>query len=164
MTQYKAVLWDLYGTIISRRIKLNPYIKETIKVVYKQSIKQACVSSMDRDSIAEILNDHNIAKYFEHWIGLDDVASTKPSPAPYLLSCKLLNINPVDCIVIEDSISGIISAKKANITTVAYVQEHNDYTDFKDADHIVYDIRKFLPLLTDTTQIVKEKSKPSKEK
>jgi sugar-phosphatase len=42
----------------------------------------------------------------------------KPHPAVYLTAANQLGVNPNRCLVIEDSLNGVISAKAANMTVV----------------------------------------------
>ena len=37
----------------------------------------------------------------------------KPDPEPYLLGCELLEVEPRDCVVVEDAPAGIEAAKRA---------------------------------------------------
>jgi beta-phosphoglucomutase-like phosphatase (HAD superfamily) len=47
-------------------------------------------------------------------ITADDVTLTKPDPEPYLKAISRLNLKPENCIVVENSILGIESAKKSS--------------------------------------------------
>jgi beta-phosphoglucomutase len=49
----------------------------------------------------------------------DDVPNNKPHPAPYLAAARALGINPTQCTAIEDSPTGIASAKAAGLYTIA---------------------------------------------
>ena len=52
-------------------------------------------------------------------VGKEDVAATKPDPAPYALAVKSLGLRPTDAVAIEDSPSGLRSAHDAGVRTVA---------------------------------------------
>ncbi|KLJ07497.1 phosphoglycolate phosphatase [Blastomyces silverae] len=49
------------------------------------------------------------------------VPTTKPDPAIYLHSLKVLNKTPGECVAIEDSKSGALSAIRSEIPVIAYV-------------------------------------------
>jgi mannitol-1-/sugar-/sorbitol-6-phosphatase len=51
-------------------------------------------------------------------ITADDVATGKPDPAPYLKGAMLLRMAPKDCLVIEDSPSGLRAARAAGMTSI----------------------------------------------
>lgn len=48
----------------------------------------------------------------------DDVAAGKPAPDPYLRAAELLGLSPSDCVVLEDSVNGIRSARAAGVGAV----------------------------------------------
>ena len=49
------------------------------------------------------------------------VPTTKPDPAIYLHACKVLGKQPGECVAVEDSKSGTLSAVRAKIPVIAYV-------------------------------------------
>ena len=49
------------------------------------------------------------------------VPTTKPDPAIYLHACKIIGKEPGECVAVEDSKSGTLSAVRAGIPTVGYV-------------------------------------------
>jgi HAD superfamily hydrolase (TIGR01509 family) len=53
----------------------------------------------------------------------DAVSQGKPHPEPYLTAARLLGVDPVDCLAIEDSNTGARSAEAAGCT-VLVVQNH----------------------------------------
>jgi len=57
--------------------------------------------------------------FFQFTISADDVARTKPFPDPYLEAAKRMGVDPATCVVFEDSLTGIASAKSAGCAVVA---------------------------------------------
>ncbi|MGA9277651.1 HAD family hydrolase [Ilumatobacter sp.] len=49
----------------------------------------------------------------------DEVENGKPAPDPYLAAAALVGVDPVDCLAIEDSPTGVGSAMAAGCRTVA---------------------------------------------
>jgi beta-phosphoglucomutase-like phosphatase (HAD superfamily) len=49
----------------------------------------------------------------------DDVTRTKPDPEPYRLAAKLLDVDPGNCVALEDSPNGVASATAAGCRVVA---------------------------------------------
>lgn len=73
----------------------------------------------------------------------DDITSAefekqgKPHPAVYFTSAKNLDVDPQYCVVIEDSHSGILAAKNAGMTVIAFTNQNPDmYFDLAD-DRII---------------------------
>jgi HAD superfamily hydrolase (TIGR01509 family) len=57
--------------------------------------------------------------FFQFTISADDVARTKPFPDPYLEAARRMGVDPATCVVFEDSLTGIASAKSAGCAVVA---------------------------------------------
>jgi HAD superfamily hydrolase (TIGR01509 family) len=57
--------------------------------------------------------------FFQFTISADDVTRTKPFPDPYIEASKRMGFQPDSCVVFEDSLTGIASAKSAGCAVVA---------------------------------------------
>ena len=57
--------------------------------------------------------------FFQFSISADDVTRTKPFPDPYLEAAKRMGVTTGSCVVFEDSLTGIASAKSAGCAVVA---------------------------------------------
>ena len=58
--------------------------------------------------------------------------ASKPDPAFYLYAAELLGRSPRECIVLEDAISGVVSAQRAGIKTVVGVARQNNANVLRD--------------------------------
>lgn len=68
-------------------------------------------------------NNNQFIDDFTHIITIDDVKYPKPDPQPYRMMIRHLGYTPQQCIVIEDSISGITAALAAQAKTIM-INEH----------------------------------------
>ncbi|UCH61659.1 MAG: HAD family phosphatase [Fidelibacterota bacterium] len=106
-----------------------------------------CTSSPDhlaRLVVGKIL-DHDqpgmaFEELFDAVITGDRVDHKKPHPEPYEKLASLLDISPAYCLVIEDSNSGVASAKAAGSTCVALRDVYNRRQDFSQADLVIHDL------------------------
>jgi beta-phosphoglucomutase-like phosphatase (HAD superfamily) len=62
-------------------------------------------------------------------VGADDVSRGKPDPEPYVTAMGLLAVGtpalaPAECLVFEDSMAGIASARAAGMTVVAVANSY----------------------------------------
>jgi len=73
----------------------------------------ALTSSSSRNEVDLVINEFKIKKYFKTTISADEVKKGKPNPEPYLTTVNILGLKPEECVVIEDSTNGILSAKAA---------------------------------------------------
>jgi beta-phosphoglucomutase-like phosphatase (HAD superfamily) len=74
-------------------------------------------TSAGKDNIDFYFKHLNLSTWFNrNFVVYDDgTIKTKPAPDPYLLAAKKLQLEPSECIAIEDSNAGIKSAKAAKI-------------------------------------------------
>lgn len=80
----------------------------------------------------------NLRRFFgEHIYTIDHVQRVaKPNPAVYLYAAEQLEVDPHNCIAIEDSPTGIAAAKAAGMWCVG-INTACDRTQLKQADHII---------------------------
>mmetsp|Transcript_2829 Transcript_2829/g.4039 ORF Transcript_2829/g.4039 Transcript_2829/m.4039 type:complete len:290 (+) Transcript_2829:211-1080(+) len=83
-----------------------------------------------------------IFKHMQEIVAGDDpaVRSGKPAPDIYLEAARRLNVDPRDCLVFEDALSGVQSGKAAGCMTVAIPDERfseKEKTAFRDQGDVV---------------------------
>ena len=112
--------------------ELRKYTKEFLKNYYENNkvpVKQglyvlleylknpnaklAVASSSPRWEVEKHLNDAGIIDCFSAIICGDMVEKSKPAPDIYIKACEMLNENPEECIALEDSKNGLLSAYRA---------------------------------------------------
>ena len=98
------------------KAKINFYsgVKKFINILINKRIKIGIVTAGQKERLYNSLPFVFLDK-FDVIVTSNDYKKGKPSPDPYLLSCKLLNIKKTNCIVIENSPLGIKSAKAAGL-------------------------------------------------
>ncbi|MGB3179477.1 MAG: HAD family phosphatase [Albidovulum sp.] len=69
-----------------------------------------------------------------------DVASPKPAPDLYLHAARALNIAPKDCVVIEDSSTGVRAARAAGMTCFGYAPNGDSAALEAQGAHIFHDM------------------------
>jgi HAD superfamily hydrolase (TIGR01509 family) len=76
-------------------------------------------SSSNRPLIDAVLELAELAQLFQATVSSEEVAHGKPAPDVYLEAARRLGVEPTVCAAIEDSHSGIRSAKAAGMRVVA---------------------------------------------
>jgi len=82
-----------------------------------------------------ILEKTGIIHYFDAIVDGNDVTNAKPDPEVFLQAARLLNVNPENAIVFEDSVAGIQAANIAKMISVGIGEEsilHEAKFIFKD--------------------------------
>lgn len=96
----------------------KPGLYEILDYLKNKGYKIALASSTSSQSVHHHLKEKDIEKYFDAVICGDMVEKSKPEPDIYLKACAQLNENPDNCIAIEDSKNGILSAHRAGLQVI----------------------------------------------
>ena len=67
-----------------------------------------------------ILEKTGILGYFDAIVDGNDVSNAKPDPEVFLIAAKLVNIEPINSIVFEDSVAGIQAANNGKMLIFKY--------------------------------------------
>jgi HAD superfamily hydrolase (TIGR01509 family) len=99
-------------------LKTTPGIEEFLKILQEKNIPKAIVSGSHRSNVLLGLKVTKMEKYFQVIVSGDDLEKKKPDPEPFLFAARKLGINPQKSVVIEDSVSGAISARGGSFKLV----------------------------------------------
>ncbi len=102
-------------------------------------------SSSTRYIIQSVLRIHGLQKYFNGYVGGDDIKQSKPSPEIFLRTAALSGTEPSRCLVIEDSENGIEAARAAGMTVIALQGPENMHLRLSDADLIIHRLEEIHP-------------------
>lgn len=92
---------------------------DTISTLEKLSSHTLAVAtSSEKEYLDTILKQFSMENYFAVKLSANDVNKAKPSPEIFLQAAKKLVKKPSECIVIEDSVNGIIAGNRAGMKTV----------------------------------------------
>ncbi|MCL2378703.1 MAG: HAD family hydrolase [Defluviitaleaceae bacterium] len=132
-------LQNQFQTNIFTTASLSPIdgIPELLKYLNSLNIPCAVASSSSQELISLVLSRCELGQYFTHIVSGEDVQAGKPAPDIYLKAAKVLGRPPENCIAIEDSPIGILSAKNAGFTCIGYKNPTTHGQDFTHADHVV---------------------------
>lgn len=83
----------------------------------KENSISICLGSASKNA-KPILDKVGIADYFDCIVDGTDVSKAKPDPEVFLKGADQLNVEPIDCIVFEDSEAGIEAAINAGMKTI----------------------------------------------
>ncbi|MEM4364145.1 MAG: HAD family phosphatase [Candidatus Diapherotrites archaeon] len=103
--------------------------------------KTALVSNSSRDFVEYVVSKLPDFVKFDVIISSSDVVNGKPDPECYLKAAEFLGLNVYECVVIEDSLVGIVAGKAAGMKVVA-VETTHDKIFLQDADLIVRSLQE----------------------
>jgi beta-phosphoglucomutase-like phosphatase (HAD superfamily) len=81
-------------------------------------IPRCIASSGTLEYITQVLDCVGLAHWFEHRFSGQDVARGKPFPDLFLKAAEAFAIEPIDCVVIEDSPAGVAAGRAAGMHTI----------------------------------------------
>ena len=96
----------------------------------------ALVTSTSSELMDWIFKNTKIVNDFSPVITANDVVNTKPHPEPYLAAAGILNIPISNCIVIEDSVNGVKSAKRSGAKVIGITTGFSSL-ELQEADFVI---------------------------
>ena len=152
---------ELVAGLLCKRYNLNLNPLEFSKLMYKISVpmlkkdikpiksnisflknchnisgrKIGIASSQEKELLMYTLKKLGLEKYFDAVIAGNEIKNKKPSPDIYLKACKKLSVQPKECIVIEDTETGVEAAYGAKIGKIIAIPKRlTAKQDFSKAD------------------------------
>jgi HAD superfamily hydrolase (TIGR01509 family) len=137
--ELKALERELkYKTLNETQLVPTEGVVELLEKLKAGQYTMAIASSGLRKNIDVILNKLHVNQYFDLIVSGEDVIKGKPEPDIFLKVSNHFGRKPEDCVVIEDSKNGVLAAKAAGMTCLAYFNPHSGNQDLTQAD-IVFD-------------------------
>ncbi|MEM8778607.1 MAG: HAD family hydrolase [Cyanobacteria bacterium P01_G01_bin.49] len=114
----------------SGKIALRLGIKRLIEEAYQQKIRLAIATTSALPNTLALLEKHLDPDWFEIIAAGDIVPHKKPSPDIYQYVLQKMKLDPVNCLVFEDSYHGLQAANQANLKTVITIHNYTQDQDF----------------------------------
>lgn len=123
------VAQDYLKNIIDYKPNVDKFLKKLKEKNFILAIASTTrKSNMDiyRTKNTNIINKAKLDEYFSVIYTREDAKEIKPSPEIYLKVIETLKVKKEDCLIFEDSLIGIESAKNAGIGCVAIYDKYSD--------------------------------------
>jgi len=104
--------------MLTPRIRLFNGALSLLKAL-RPLVKMALATMSNRRVIEKTLKEKRIQGYFDFVITADEVEKPKPDPEAFLKCAEAMRCRPEKCVVVEDSIFGVIAARKAGMKCIA---------------------------------------------
>lgn len=127
---------------------VKPGVHELLDYLNQENYKIAVASSTRRERVLELLEEAKIKDKVNYIICGDQVENSKPDPEIFLKAAKGLDVNPENCIVIEDSDAGITAAHAAkmigiHVPDMKYLEDDTKELAFKVCNNLI-DVKGYL--------------------
>jgi beta-phosphoglucomutase len=132
---------SLFREIYKDKVETIPFYLDFLAALKAHNFKTAVATSAPRANLQLIINALEIADKMDSMMSSEDVTMHKPNPEVYLKSAERVGSKPSECIVFEDSFSGVTAGLNAGMKVVGVLSTHtkeqlppchfyiNDYSD-----------------------------------
>ena len=132
---------DFKNILDSYDLKPIDGIPELLQALQSKNIPTAIASSSSPELIETFVTRLDIKKYFKSFVSGRQVEKSKPAPDIYIAAAKAVGALPTDCVVLEDSHSGIVAGHAAHCYCIGFRSPHSGNQDLTLANEIVHSIR-----------------------
>lgn len=110
---------ELFDQCLKREgLQCRPGAPELLRRLKQENFITAVATATDPERTKEYLKRAGLDGYFDKVISAVMVAEGKPSPDVYLYACEELGLRPAECLAVEDSPNGVLSAFRAGCRVV----------------------------------------------
>lgn len=119
IAQWTRMAQDAYAT----RIQLKPGAGEYVRSLHEKGMPIALATASGRNLYEPLLKRCGIYDYFDIRMTTAEVGRDKRYPDIYNVCAKKLGVLPQDCVVFEDLIETVLTAKRAGMTVIGVYDE-----------------------------------------
>ena len=96
-----------------------PHTIGLLRVARERSCRTALATMSYRKEALHVLRSLELEDSLDEVLTSEDVQNPKPDPEIYLLAAQKLEVDPQDCLVLEDSPNGVQAAVAAGMNVIA---------------------------------------------
>jgi sugar-phosphatase len=104
--------------LVNTKATILPGVIETINMLKEEGYSLAIASSSPHRLINAVLDKIHCREHFDGIFSAQDDKLGKPNPAVYIRCAESIGFDPSQCVVIEDSVNGMIAAKAAKMRVI----------------------------------------------
>lgn len=118
---------EIYQEIFDRLrqgVNLIPHVREVVQLLHKTNIPICVASNGSREKMEIMLGSSGILDFFKDAVfSAHTIGAWKPEPQLFLHAANTMNVVAENCIVIEDSATGAMAAKRAGMPCLGYAAD-----------------------------------------
>lgn len=120
-------------------------LRDFLDQLNKHHLARAIGTSAPRSNVVFVMTRTQLTEYFPTILDDSFVEHGKPHPEIYLKCAAALGYAPENCIVFEDSLSGVAAGKASGAKVVGVATTHT-FEELKDTDFVIKDFTGLEPL------------------
>ncbi len=118
----------LVNTLYRAELKIVDGVAALLQDIKARKLQVSIASNSPKMRVALAIELTNIGRHFSRIVSYEDVKNGKPAPDMFLKAAALAGHAPADCLVIEDSVTGVTAAVAAGTQVVGFTGTHADPT------------------------------------
>jgi beta-phosphoglucomutase len=126
----------LYREAAADGSTIHEHVREAVRLAAER-VPLAICSGAARDEIEPVVESAGIAPCFRTIVSSDDVVHGKPDPEGYRKALDILEADPVEAVVFEDTEAGVASARAAGVGSVLAMRTTLEPNRLAEADELI---------------------------
>lgn len=126
-----------YQGLKEKDIQLMAGIEKWFEKLKEKNYKMIIASSSFPKIVNYIYQKFNLDNYMQGFINVKNIKDGKPNPEIFVKAAEKLDLIPKECLVIEDSMNGVLAAKKANMKCIAFNNRKDSLQNLEKADLVI---------------------------
>ncbi len=116
--RWLPVYMDHYRRFNATTGTVYPNVKAGLDAMREAGLRVACVTNKPRELVPPLFEHLGLKDRFDCIVGGGDTVDKKPLPAPLLLACERLGVEPAACVMIGDSKNDALAASAAGMISL----------------------------------------------
>lgn len=97
----------------------KPHAAEFVRLLHENGVKIAVATASNREGVEAALERNGMLRYVDFLVTCTEIGKSKETPDIFLLCGAQFSANPEECVVFEDSVYALKTARAAGFFTVA---------------------------------------------
>lgn len=135
---------DMYLQLLPK-VEIKKGLENFVSDLRNSGIMVALATSSVWRITDKVLTELGLEDFFDVTTTGEEVDYKKPDPGLFLLTAQKLEIEPEDCLVIEDSVAGIEAAHGAGMKAIGIARDKKHARTLEEAELVVSDFRQIKP-------------------
>lgn len=129
----KMIRYKIAQDYLKHKIDYKKDAEKVVKYLKEKGFTLAIATTTNHHTIdvyrtenMNLVNKASLDDYFSLIFAKDAVKELKPNPEVHIKIMNELNVNPEECLIIEDSLIGVEAANNAGIEVIALYDKYSD--------------------------------------
>lgn len=125
LAQAKELFFTAYARNVAEQTFCYPHCRSMLAYFKAAHVRMACVTNKPRQFTLPLMRKLSLDEFFAAYVCGDDLPSKKPDPTPVLTAVEQLNGSPAQGFMVGDSVTDMISARKAGVGAIFATYGYN---------------------------------------